>query len=318
MKNKNLYGYVGWSEMLANRNELLNEYDNSLRKNQNRPLRTSHGISGEAAFRNKLIEYLPQKYGVTSGYIIPDIISNSYKIYHFDIIIYDKLNSPILWVDGSFDDSELGKNRAIPAKYIFSIIEVKSQFNASSIRQAVDKLSELTNIKSHFPREFTSSMFFFDIKNGLIKNTRLLNKIIAKPLFKFTGGIILRSELNIEMTGLIKFFEGNYDSNGDDTDGDLVKNIDEIKVYKSGPGQLTCEAGTTIKVSKELDGKWHFLKSHNSPIVSINNQTVFLNWSYGNYSEYIINLLSYLEGKRIDENNETFFGQVFENFDVKE
>lgn len=41
--------------------KLLSIYDDALAKNENRPIRVSHGVAGEAAIRKWLLEFLPQK-----------------------------------------------------------------------------------------------------------------------------------------------------------------------------------------------------------------------------------------------------------------
>src|SRR5687768_6707891 len=127
-KNDNLYGYFGWREFSETRQELLDEFDRSKGFNQSRPIKTEHGKAGEAVIRNWLSDLLPQRFGVTSGYVIPDVITQDYTLYHYDVIIYDKLNSPVLWIDSDLDTSEQGKKRAIPAKHIYSIFEVKATF----------------------------------------------------------------------------------------------------------------------------------------------------------------------------------------------
>lgn len=177
-KNNSEYGYLGWQEFLNNRKELIQEYEKALSKNKNRPVRTSHGNAGEAAVRKFLEGFLPQKYGVTSGYIIPDLICQEYVLYHYDIIIYDKFNSPILWVDSDYDDSEQGKKRAIPAQYVFSVVEVKSTFTKKSIHASMKKLRDLNQLVNYLPQEFTCSTFFFEIKNGIIKKNKILKEFV--------------------------------------------------------------------------------------------------------------------------------------------
>ena len=58
---------------------------------------------------------------------------------HFDVIVYDKINPPVLWVEKTLDKSEHGERRAIPAKYVHSVFEVKSTFNSKSIKEALEK-----------------------------------------------------------------------------------------------------------------------------------------------------------------------------------
>src|SRR5437762_10353761 len=84
--------------------------------------------------------------GVTSGYIIPDVVAVEYKLYHFDLLIYDQLNSPMLWSDGDYDQSEQGKRRAIPAKHIHAAFEIKASLTSKTARDAIAKLSDFNRL----------------------------------------------------------------------------------------------------------------------------------------------------------------------------
>jgi hypothetical protein len=66
------YGFTGWKEFASNRRVILNEFDRAKGLNESRPVQTEHGIAGEAGLRNWLCSFLPRRYGVTSGFIIPD------------------------------------------------------------------------------------------------------------------------------------------------------------------------------------------------------------------------------------------------------
>lgn len=315
MKNstETKYGYFGWKEFLENRKELLDEYDRALGKNSNRPVRTSHGVAGEAIIRKWLSDFLPQKYGVTSGYIIPDIICSSYKLFHYDIIIYDKINSPVLWIDGNYDESIQGKKRAIPAKYIFSILEIKATFSNKAVKDAIDKLSELNKLSEHLPPEFSSGIIFFEIKNGVLSKSQILNNFLVKKLFKFWGGIIIRSELNKEMTGLLRMnYYETKDKNANELNLPLAKDIDSLDIYMDSKGGVVVNGqGAGINASSGHDFKYHFNKTYSS--LKRNDQLgVSLSWSYNHFSEFIIYLLRFLEGNSFKTNDKAVFGQVFD------
>ncbi|WP_027355112.1 DUF6602 domain-containing protein [Desulfosarcina sp. BuS5] len=68
----NCYGQHGWKEFHRNRKDILSEFDKILEQTQNRPIQVAHGQGVEAYLRKWLTEFLPKKYGVTSGYIIPN------------------------------------------------------------------------------------------------------------------------------------------------------------------------------------------------------------------------------------------------------
>lgn len=110
------FGMHGWREFRQNRKDILAEFDRLREITQNRPVQMAHGQGVEAYLRKWLSEFLPKKWAITSGYVIPILYKDNIKLYHYDIIIYDCLNAPVLWTEGNQDDSVQGKSRAIPAK----------------------------------------------------------------------------------------------------------------------------------------------------------------------------------------------------------
>ena len=65
---------------------------------------------------------------------------------HFDVIIYEQLEAPILWTESNKDKSEQGLSRVIPAEHVRAIIEVKSALSRKTTRDASSELNELTNL----------------------------------------------------------------------------------------------------------------------------------------------------------------------------
>jgi hypothetical protein len=137
------FGQQGWKEFHRNRKDILHEFDKILELTSNRPIRVAHGQGVEAYIRKWLAEFLPKKFSVTSGYIISalfDDLFGSAKIYHYDIIIYNHLEAPVLWTEGNQDNSEQGKFRAVPAKYVYAVYEVKSRLTKKNVVDAFNKL----------------------------------------------------------------------------------------------------------------------------------------------------------------------------------
>src|SRR5438094_4563023 len=77
-----------------------------------------HGRVAEALFREWLTQFLPKRFGVTSGYIISQALNDTAPTPHYDVIIYDQLAAPILWVERSPDASALGRALAVPAEHV--------------------------------------------------------------------------------------------------------------------------------------------------------------------------------------------------------
>lgn len=319
MNENKLYGFIGWKEFLTNRKELLDEYDIAKQKNSNRPVRTSHGIAGESAFRKLLRNHLPERYGITSGYIIPDIINSDYVLYHFDVIIYDKLNSPVLWSEEDFDTSDLGRKRAIPAKYVLSVIEIKATFNDKNVKEAITKLKQLEDLQTLLHPNFSCNAVFFEINNSEVNNINILKNFFFNNSIRFWGGMILRSEININMTGLIKFArieEPTSDENFSISTNALVKDVEDTRLVLKNDGSVEFSNGG-VELYKDRNGNHHFAKKFYCN-VSKGDLAVFLDWSYSSFSLYMIKSLHLLEN--IDEYKETkyFFGKVYNYLEKEE
>src|SRR5438445_1384967 len=89
----------GWKQFLTSRKEMLDAFDRAREKAKSHEVETYHGKVAEAVFRKWLSDFLPKRYGVTAGYIISQGLSSKEKAPHYDVIIYDALNSPVLWVE---------------------------------------------------------------------------------------------------------------------------------------------------------------------------------------------------------------------------
>lgn len=156
--NNNIINYgarQGWKQFLQQRVDILAKYDSARTKATAKKVKVSHGIAVEAEVRSWLSHFLPKKYGVTSGFIISQGVSDEVATPHFDVIIYDQIESPILWIDDNDDQSENGKQRAIPSEHVKCVIEVKSQLTRKTVRDAFSQLKELETLimLSHVDRQ---------------------------------------------------------------------------------------------------------------------------------------------------------------------
>jgi len=195
-----------WKQFLMARSEMLHAYDSAKSKGFKRSVRTDHGRVAEAEFRKWLTTFLPKKYGVTSGYIISQGTPKDEFLVHYDVIIYEQLEAPILWVDENPDYSEQGRSLAIPVEYVRGVIEVKSAFNKTTSTDAINHLAKLKPlmqkidlpqqpIKLYLPKEFFCATVFFELRKEQEKDFAVLDTLLnGTDLRGFYGGFILRSE----------------------------------------------------------------------------------------------------------------------------
>jgi hypothetical protein len=313
-------GSIGWKEFNRNRISILEAFDKAKNLNENRPVHTRHGVTGEAELRKWLAEFLPQKYGVTSGYIIPKLFAKDYKIYHYDVIIYNKLEAPVLWVDGNADESEQGKFRAIPAKYVSCIFEVKATLNKKSAAESVKKLSEINGFKDQLPANFCCGSIFFELKNSENKSKTILPELLkGMNLFKCIGGMILRAEVDPSMIGIAEFGLSEPHETRDLANNlHLARPIDELELYATEEGNIQF-AGSGVGATFVTTGKneWSFSKTYSRSHYE-GSKMVHLTWSRSNFSEFIALLLISLEQLPREQKEQFSFGRVFETAERKE
>lgn len=196
----------GWSQFLTARKEMLDSYDKARIHSRKHIVETEHGNVGEAEFRNWLKNFLPKKYAVISGYIISAGVPDTEKAPHFDVIIYEHLDAPVLWIENSYDKSEQGRSLAIPAEYVKAVIEVKSAFKNKTVKVAIEHLGELQKLmsgidspnerhKMYLPADFFCGITFFELRKENEFDKAALNSMVnGIQLRGFRGGVILRGE----------------------------------------------------------------------------------------------------------------------------
>lgn len=313
------FGQHGWKEFNRNRKDILSELDKILEQTENRPIQVAHGIGVEAYLRKWLSEFLPKKYGVTSGYIIPDLYDNSLKLYHYDIIIYNQLDAPILWTEGNFDQSEQGKYRAIPAKHVVAVYEVKSRLTKSNIADALNKLNQTADFSSQLNPLYSCGIIFIDLKENENNNESIIKELIkGKDIVGFTGGLILRYEGDHSSTGLIRLFDIKPEDNIDNKHyKPIAKTIDSLNIYLTEEGSLQiAEQGGGAKLVATSNNNWSVSKTYGITCKE-GNKSIHIDWSRSNFSDFCIDLISSLEGLVFNDKNRPSFGQVFDRIERK-
>ena len=199
-------GIQGWRQFQSSKLNMLNSYDRARIQAEIHEIETSQGIVAEAEARKWLEDFLPKRYGVTPGYIISQGQRDYVKAPHFDVILYDALDSPVLWIEESPDLTPAGRSRAIPAEYVKAVIEVKSSASTKSINKALEHLADLNPLlegadapeeryKKYLPPGFFAGVLFFEIRTEEHSNLKALNAFSTAPIKRgFFGAVILRGE----------------------------------------------------------------------------------------------------------------------------
>lgn len=314
------YGQHGWKQFHRNRKDILHEFDKIYELLEDRPIKTAHGDGVEAYLRKWLSEFLPKKYAVTSGYIIPDLYDESPKIYHYDIIIYQALEAPILWTEGNYDNSDQGKYLAIPAKHVVAVYEVKSRFTKKSIQDSIEKLKEVNSFYEQLPDNYHSGVIYIDLKEADVNKGSFLQELYrGNEAYGFIGGMVLRYESDTTSTGLISLNPTDDDDCTNSASFPLARKIDELKIYEQENGQLLIDddkgAGATLVAIPAQRG-WAVSKMYSNFYIK-NKLVLDLCWSRSNFSEFCIRLINLIDGS-YDNKRKLSFGQIFDQVKFKE
>jgi len=315
----NCYGQHGWKEFHRNRKNILDEFDKILEQTANRPIQVAHGQGVEAYLRKWLSEFLPKKYGVTSGYIIPNLYDDSEKIYHYDIIIYNRLDAPVLWTEGNEDNSEQGKYRAIPAKHVVAVYEVKSRLTKPNVSESLDKLSQTKDFSDQLNPLYSCGVIFIELKESDNNRESIIKELIkGKDVFGFSGGMVLRYEGDNTCTALINIFDvAHKEEDKNKHYKPLAKPIDDLNIYMTEDGSLQlAEQGGGAKFVATSENNWSVSKQY-GVIFNKGNKSVHLSWSRSNFSDFCIDLLSALEGLPYNDKKRPSFGQIFDSIERK-
>jgi hypothetical protein len=257
---------------------MLDAFDRAREKSKSHEVETFHGKVAEAELRKWLSSFLPKRYGVTPGYIVSPGLKGTEKTPHFDVIIYDQLESPVLWIEDSPDVSAQGRSLAIPVEYVRCVLEVKSAFSPTTVEEAMAHLGDLLPLmkgpddpqekyKLHLPTTFCCALVFFDLRSEQQFSESALAKLIAGIQFRgFFGGIILRGEgHSIGATGKLELLQS--------------KTPIESTIAKNKQSLLT---GLAMSSSSRITDDLHFGS--------------MLSWTEPNFSQFGFDLIAMMQG----------------------
>jgi hypothetical protein len=268
---------AAWQQFLIAKRAMLDEYRRAREHSKQLPVQTHHGVVGEAVFRDWLKTFLPRRFGVTAGHIRGQRLRQR-ELAHFDVIIYDQIESPVLWTEANNDKSASGQARIIPAEYVRAVLEVKATFNRRSVREASDKLVQLNTLAAgtdaaddpyptYLPANVVIAIVFFELRRDAssdIKALDALKKVLTDLKREPCGAVILAGEGRPQDdTGLAHFFRADKPMTAFDLPDGLLSHI--------------CMSGTEI-----LDGQ---------------HIGVSLSWSDVNFSRFAFDLLASITGR---------------------
>jgi hypothetical protein len=281
---------AAWRQFLLAKRAMLAAYDRALAHAKTQTVQVHHGNVGEAAVRDWLASFLPKRFGVTPGYVRSQGVPESHQTAHFDVIIYDQLEAPILWVEENPDKSPSGLARIVPAEHVGAVLEVKARFNRRSVDDALSKLRELDPLslaydspEEPYPRYLRPNAvlgtLFFELDAEEAGDLSLLERFrsveFARP---FYGGVILRGAGHpVDSTASIR---GTVSTTP----------ISELFLPE---GLLH---NTALTASVEVNGEY---------------RGAMLMWSALNFSQFAFDILAFLNGSYRSGRTSSFHGLDF-------
>lgn len=98
------------------------------------------GVNREELLRDLLEKHLPSRYGVVKGEMVTQSGESTHSA---DVIIYDKINCPVL---------HSGETAVVPIEGVYGIIEVKSRLSKAKLLTA---MTQIESFKRLAPRELS-------------------------------------------------------------------------------------------------------------------------------------------------------------------
>lgn len=107
-----------------------------------------YGLGAEMVVRTLMREMMPIRYGIGKGKLIN---RKGESTRHLDLIIYDQLNLPTLFLDEH-------QNQILPIESAYGVIEIKSRTTASVLKEAFENLASVAAIAGTVPNCSTNEL----------------------------------------------------------------------------------------------------------------------------------------------------------------
>lgn len=212
--------HVGLDSMLSERDKLLSAFDVAKKQAAEDAVMTEHGVAAEAVLRDWLHTFLPKRFGVTKGHIITPNFDYQGSLEEWDLIVFDALEAPVLFVRDTKDQSATGNRRGIPVEHVRAVIEVKASLNKRSAEKMAEKLAKLapfigTNSAAEYPeflcQPFASAGVFFETDvDDLLAYTAALDKLapVYANTLNFLGALVIRSRTQTDVGAILQLLTG--------------------------------------------------------------------------------------------------------------
>lgn len=274
---------IQFEHFLIGKKEMLHSYEEAKEHSKGRRVQVEHGNVAEKVFRDWLKKFLLKRFGVTSGYIFSQDFQTEFQkqgLIHFDVIIYDQIESPVLW----YGPPTIKKDQAIPAEHVMSVIEVKSTLNKGNLESGIEHLGKLkplfgehdtpgNHLKKFLPQNFFTHIVFFELEDKVKNLDNLLKSYIPKVAYRGypSSTLILKKDnLSEEYTGILEL-------NLFDEDFSELK----TKQMKSATELWTFYCDNQIQI--EYQDEPMYLGAN-------------LHWNVVNFSIFAFNMVSKLQG----------------------
>jgi len=192
----------------------------------------STGEARESTLKELLRQYLPGKLGVDKGIIVSSDGQVSKQI---DIVIYDKLNTPLLYCAENL--------RLFPVEGVYATISVKSKLDSSTLEESVENIRSVKKL---------SKKAFIEQKGVIIYTTNLYGKEL--PYFPIIG------------------FTFAYSAIGPKTLKDKLEQLDDAGNPENNIDTI-CVLNNFVITNQSADGKIIVTKEPNSKRVFIKSES---------------------------------------------
>lgn len=210
--------HIGIDSFFVERKKLLDAYDAAKQQTCDDPVKTEHGVVAEREVRRWLESFLPKRFGVCKGYIITTNLEFRGDLEEWDVIVYDAIESPVLYTRGSPDQNSSDQKRAIPVEHVRAVLEVKATLTPAMAKKSAGKIFKLghyigLNTSNIYPtyltQPFVCAALFLESKveslteyrNALDNLSGILQQGERIP---FMGALVVRSQRQEEHPGYLR------------------------------------------------------------------------------------------------------------------